>query len=783
MRGLVIKYGQKNDEMAATMCCCKVLLSIFMSFCFLFCSAQEPVLRPAKLLYPKNEGTNWKGNNLYNFKYLKGKISYLCPVAGTDANSKYMRSFARVTKAEGDAVIASGNYVRRTCLSVSYNVDWVDWPNNAKKEEVINNGSNINSDYPSIVYAYSTGDQYTGYDVRYWVDDGLDNDQTQYDDKIKPMLIGDTYQLFQIGNDVFKLQSLDLSGWDFSETTSLEQFFSGCMTLSSVNFGTADFRNVKSIAKMFGTDANKQPNFSSSSIISMVSSWMVDVDKLKARNAEARKHAGNTVTTANGVQYIIGSTGTFDHPTGGSTDMAIRNVDAVQERRNILFNFDVLYEGNGNVAQYVIQYLVGDKDWVENASEIEEILSIAPTAAESDLKSYTPTYTPASPETFGGNKQFRIKIRKNNGAIEYSDPFMLVFDDSMLNFPDSYTIKKRVNGGDWIDHVLRVDPYGNIGLDMNSNENIEYIVPEGMEILCNNFSVSTSSGDYSNSKFINKGTICAAEDINLSSSKGDGISYDCNGVYAAKNITFRGKIPEIKGIFNIENRFATVSNGQGQDITIGSCATIRAYEGNFQHSGGAMKLYIDGEMTVERLIEGNMIHVRDGGMLIVGETDFDPSLKIVSYTGSVLTLCYNPTTGVDNLGFCAGTVYYNDNVLDHGWSGDPQTEGDINEGTVGSHSNEYWTAIGIVGKNPISAERLIGAFHSYDECLDPANTHTLLGISDDPFLPNDKEVKSLYNDLNPCSDEFSKNKIQIRELGNKWFRLINGELIYCENDN
>lgn len=70
-----------------------------------------------------------------------------------------------------------------------------------------------------------------------------------------------------------------------------------------------------------------------------------------------------------------------------------------------------------------------------------------------------------------------------------------MFDDSMLHFPDSYTIKKRVNGGDWIDHVLRVDPYGNIGLDMNSNENIEYMVPEGMEILCNIFSVSTSSAD------------------------------------------------------------------------------------------------------------------------------------------------------------------------------------------------------------------------------------------------------------------------------------------------
>lgn len=769
----LLRYGHVSDGTMA-MRCRKVLLSFFLCFGVLFCCGQ------ARLLYPKNEGDKWKGNNSYNFKWLKGKISYLCPVAGTDANSKYMRSFARVSKAEGEAVIASGNYVRRTCLSVSYNKDWVDWPNNATKEATTDN---IVPEYPYIVYAYSTGDQSSGYDVRYWVDDGVDNDPTQYDDRIKPKLVGDAFQLFQIGTDVFKLQSIDISGWDFSETTSLEQFFSGCMTLSSVNFGTADFRNVKSIAKMFGSDANKQPNFSSSAIISMVSSWLVDVDKLKTRNAEARKHAGNTVTTANGVKYVIGSTGSFDHPVNGSTDMVVRNIDAVQERRNILFNFDVLYEGNGNVAQYVIQYLDGDKDWVENASEIEEILSIAPTAAESDLKSYTPTYTPASPETFGGNKQFRIKIVKNNGAIEYSDPFMLVFDDSMLSFPDSYTIQKSVNGGAIEPHILYVDGNGDIGLPMNSGERVQYIVPEGMEIVCNNFYVSTSSTDYSNSTFINKGTIQAVGEIGLSSSKGDGITYDCNGVYVAEDITFRGKIPEIKGVFNIQNRFSTVSNGQGQDITIGDCATIRAYEGNFQHSGGAMKLYIDGEMTVERLIEGNMIHVRDGGMLIVGETDFDPSLKIVSYSGSVLSLCYNPTTGVDNLGFCAGTVYFNDNALEHGWSGNPQAEGDINEWNAGSHTGEYWTASDIVGKNPISAEQLIGAFHSYDECLDPANTHTLLGINDDPFHPKDKEVKSLYNDLNPCSDDFSKNKIQIREFGNKWFRLINGELIYCENDN
>lgn len=36
---------------------------------------------------------------------------------------------------------------------------------------------------------------------------------------------------------------------------------------------------------------------------------------------------------------------------------------------------------------------------------------------------------------------------------------------------------------------------------------------------------------------------------------------------------------------------------------------------------------------------------------------------------------------------------------------------------------------------------------------------------------------------NPCSEEYKDTKIQLRELGGKWFRYINGELIYCENDN
>lgn len=36
---------------------------------------------------------------------------------------------------------------------------------------------------------------------------------------------------------------------------------------------------------------------------------------------------------------------------------------------------------------------------------------------------------------------------------------------------------------------------------------------------------------------------------------------------------------------------------------------------------------------------------------------------------------------------------------------------------------------------------------------------------------------------NPCSEEYESSKVQIKEFNNKYFRNINGKLIYCENDN
>ena len=64
-----------------------------------------------------------------------------------------------------------------------------------------------------------------------------------------------------------------------------------------------------------------------------------------------------------------------------------------------------------------------------------------------------------------------------------------------------------------------------------------------------------------------------------------------------------------------------------------------------------------------------------------------------------------------------------------------------------------------------------------DECMNGGNR--ILGYDDDPFAPKDKELKPIYN-CNKCSEDFEDYIINVDGIN---LRLINGELIYCENDN
>ena len=399
---------------------------------------------------------------------------------------------------------------------------------------------------------------------------------------------------------------------------------------------------------------------------------------------------------------------------------------------------------------------------------------------------------------------FTVSFTKTEEEIECTDSLILTCNGEIQyisligicnNYPKVYTIKK--NGADY---VLSTDVNGDITLEMEPDGGNTYEVPSDVRIDCRNFVVKTANGitDHCSSSFINKGVINATDDIHLTANGNGSIKFDCNAIYSAKNLGFSGYIANnnensFKGSFVIENKFYTESNGQGQDLYINECAYITAYEGNFSHSGGSMVMFIDGDLVVERFIQNNTVHVRSGGMFISGQIEMASNLNILGYKGSILSLCYNPTQSYDNIGFCGGTIFYNDGDFEdeHGWGGnsDPLTEGDLNETyIIGSngHSNNYWGAVNNnnVGSNGEFEATAIAAFHTYRECLDPHNTYAILmGIDDDPFIPKAKEIKFNKVYCEPCDEELEHTKMQIRELGNKWFRYINGELIYCEGDN
>lgn len=385
-------------------------------------------LTQAKLLIPcgkeidPNDGkvTNTdmsSPNGTADCHYLKERLSWLCPV-GASGNSKYIKTFQRISKSAAAIEIAKGEgvgWVKRTCLSVSYDKDWV-YPNVSD--------DHIELSFPAIVYAFSTGSESDGYNVYYWVDDGIDNDPMTNDDIIKPKAVGDARNLFQGGNAGGvspKVELLDLSGWDFSEVTNLNSFVYNCQKLSYIDFGTADLMNLTAIAEMF----TKCDKLSNDVMSSLVNSWVVNKSKLTNKGAKASANKGLNVTTANDVKYVISSNGSFDSPTGGTTYMTLRNLDASQILGNIRFNIDVVFEKD-SVEKYVIVYIDEDEEW--EVAVKKELISFTPTTEKPNVKTYNPVYTPANPREFDGTKKFKVKIEKNDGSIVYSEEFNLTFD-------------------------------------------------------------------------------------------------------------------------------------------------------------------------------------------------------------------------------------------------------------------------------------------------------------------------------------------------------------------
>lgn len=401
----------------------KLYLVIFF-LCFSVLSFSQ-----AKLLIPCGKKINPDGtltstdmsspNGTADCHYLKERLSWLCPIAASPyGNSKYIKTFQRISKTAATAEIAKGEgigWIRRTCLSVSYDKDWV-YPNMGDDYIV--------PSFPAIVYAFSTGSESDGYNIYYWVDDGIDNDPMTNDDIIKPKAFGDARNLFQGGNAGGvspKVELLDLSGWDFSEVTNLASFVHNCQKLTFINLGTADLMNVTSIAEMF----TKCDKLSNDVMSSLVNSWVVNKSKLTNKGAKASANKGLNVTTANDVKYVISSNGSFDSPTGGTTYMTLRNLDASQILGNIRFNIDVVFEKD-SVEKYVIVYIDEDEEW--EVAVKKELISFTPTTEKPNVKTYNPVYTPANPREFDGTKKFKVKIEKNDGSIVYSEEFNLTFD-------------------------------------------------------------------------------------------------------------------------------------------------------------------------------------------------------------------------------------------------------------------------------------------------------------------------------------------------------------------
>ena len=379
----------------------------------------------AKLLDPN--GDNYNGNNTASRTYLKEKISYLCPapIAGQpDGNSKFMRSFQRISKAEGEAIIESGDYIRKTCLSVSYDKDWMS---GAASNKIV-------SDYPDIVYAFSQGNDTDGYDVYYWVSDDLSPEPTNNDDEIRPQLVGNAKKLFQQGNGggfTSHLINIDLSGWNFKEVTNLEQFLSGNFIMTDVTFGTTvDLMKVTNISNMFdpAKDKNNKDThyaLSADKFSDLISTFVIDDSKLTNRNAKAKDYSGMFVTTANEITYEISASGSFDKRLDGTTTMKIRNLDAIQNGRTIDFTWDVVFETD--VRSYTVECIGEDDDW-ENKTDLLTVDECD--LIKENVKLYRPSYNVTNINDYeGAIKRYRLRILYTDGTIGYSDPFDLMCEN------------------------------------------------------------------------------------------------------------------------------------------------------------------------------------------------------------------------------------------------------------------------------------------------------------------------------------------------------------------
>lgn len=412
----------------------KSLRLLFLTF--VLSLGANVALGQAKLLNPNGNDTKeqfndppggkWRPDGKSDCNHLKPRLSYLCG-GESSGSSKFMISLQRISKEEGEIEIAKGQGVGwnyRTCLSISYDKDWMT--DNAS-------GDKIDEYYPDIVYAYSVGNMDEGFNVYYYVSDDKSPTPTNNDDDIKPLLVGDAQNLFQNGklpkningSKEPLLQTLDLSGWDFSGVTSLVRFFSNANRLTNVTFGTTvNLTKLENAYQMF----NACKTISEETLLNFFKTWIVDskydedqrmfvvneiFDNRMMFTAGCNAIKNNkTVETANtSIKYTKQGQG-LNRPSDPSYnfDPAISYINADKISTNLEIKWDDIYENL--ISKFEIYYSLDNETYIK----IDEVDADSQDTAAYMFNSYTYTWENV-PYDFLRAKKYEIKIK----MIDVSD--------------------------------------------------------------------------------------------------------------------------------------------------------------------------------------------------------------------------------------------------------------------------------------------------------------------------------------------------------------------------
>lgn len=397
------------------------------------------------------------------------------------------------------------------------------------------------------------------------------------------------------------------------------------------------------------------------------------------------------------------------------------------------------------------------------------------------------------------------------------------------DYPKCYNIDRLISGIYYDTYSLCTDDYGNINIDLNNGDNeLTYIKYDesfcdtcktgkiqrengnyeeiysyvslypSEDIICNDFIFNghVKGDQHVYPLFVNtKQIVCDSLYVNTTQAQNYFIT-ECNSVIRAnKSITLKHSSEpiEVKGYLISPNIF--LSDGNSTSITIDECAFIKTelLELVQSHENSVV---VNGHIISDEISStANIILTYNGdptnpAIITIGE--IASNITVVCGKNTTVNLCKNPNLGdPDKIGLFLGYVLYNKNS-DNGWNNiKPSEEGDINYSTLtgfdDSWLNSNWKGIWEtnygISKDDILYTKEIAAYEDYDKCIEEKDMMSFLGYEDDPFAPKDKEIKLLYEPINYCSDKYKNTIIIIRELGNRKFRYINGELIYCEGDN